>query len=103
MKNLRFPCSYHPDVVYGKSLSAKGKGVCYGRNYGFLVAVSVKSFDFGITPGYSYVRGTKADLYPLIEVNAKTVGIHSGQNPKTVVTDLEISFVREKVKYPKCP
>src|SRR5258708_27014394 len=31
----------------GKSLSAKGKGVCYGHICKFLVAVPVKSFDSG--------------------------------------------------------
>jgi hypothetical protein len=37
----------------------------------------------------------------LTEVNAKTAGIHSDQNPKTAVTDLEINFAGKKVKYPK--
>ncbi len=93
----------HPlHVVHGKSLSAKGKGVCYERNCEFLVAVPVKSFDSGDNNrDLHMLEVTKAGLYPLIEVNAKTAEIHTNQNLKTIVMDLEISFAGKKVKYPK--
>ncbi len=93
----------HPlHVVHGKSLSAKGKGVCYGRNCDFLVAVPVKSFDSGDNNrDLHMLEVTKAGLYPLIEVNAKTSEIHIGPKTKTLVADLEVSFAGKKVNYPK--
>ena len=93
----------HPlHVVHGKSLSAKGKGVCYGHNCEFLVAVPVKSFDSGDNNrDLHMLEVTKAGLYPLIEVTAKTAEIPQGSKPKTVLTDCEIQFAGKKVKYPK--
>ncbi len=95
----------HPlHVVHGKSLSAKGKGVCYNGNCEFLVAVPVKSFDSGDNNrDLHMLEVTKAGLYPLIVVKATTAEIRVSQAPKTIIADLEISFAGEKVKYPKLP
>jgi hypothetical protein len=93
----------HPlHVVHGKSLSAKGKGVCYGGHCDFLVAVPVKSFDSGDNNrDLHMLEVTKAGLYPMIEVKASTAAIHDNPKPKTVVADVEIGFAGKKVKYPK--
>lgn len=93
----------HPlHVVHGKSLSAKGKGVCYGSYCEFLVAVPVKSFDSGDqNRDLHMLEVTKAGLYPLIEVKARTPEIQSGPKTKTVIADLEVSFAGKKVDYPK--
>ncbi len=67
-----------------------------------LVAVPVKSFDSGDNNrDLHMLEVTKAGLYPLIEVNAKTPEIHIDPTTKTLVADLEISFAGKKVKYPK--
>lgn len=93
----------HPlHVVHGKSLSAKGKGVCYGGHCGFLVAVPVKTFDSGDqNRDLHMLEVTRAGLYPLIEVDAKTVEIQTDHPPKTIDADLEVSFAGQKVQYRK--
>jgi hypothetical protein len=93
----------HPlHVVSGKSLSAKGKGVCYGGHCDFLVAVPVKSFDSGDeNRDLHMLEVTRAGLYPLIEVEVETPEIRSGQNPKTVTADFEVDFAGQKVEYQK--
>lgn len=93
----------HPlHVVHGKSFSAKGKGVCYGGHCDFLVAVPVKSFDSGDqNRDLHMLEVTRAGLYPLIEVNAKTAEIQAGHPQKTVSADLEVQFAGQKVEYRK--
>jgi hypothetical protein len=93
----------HPlHVVRGKSLSAKGKGLCDGRHCEFLVAVPVKTFDSGDNNrDLHMLQVTKAGLYPMIEVNAETGEIQEGQKPQTILSDLEITFAGKKVNYPK--
>ena len=93
----------HPlHVVHGKSLSAKGKGVCYGGRCDFLVAVPVKTFDSGDqNRDLHMLEVARAGLYPLIEVKAKTPEIKPGKNPKTIIADLEVDFAGQKVEYPK--
>jgi len=93
----------HPlHVVTGKSSSAKGKGVCYGSHCDFLVAVSVKSFDSGDqNRDLHMLEVTRAGLYPLIEVRAKTPKIPVDPVTKTIDSDLEVSFAGQKVEYKK--
>jgi hypothetical protein len=93
----------HPlHVVNGKSLSAKGKGVCYGDCCDVLVAVPVKSFDSGDeNRDLHMLEVTKAALYPMIEVKAKMPVIRPGQAPKKLVVDLEVDFAGQKVDYQK--
>lgn len=95
----------HPlHVVHGKSFSAKGKGVCYGRHCDFLVAVPVKSFDSGDENRDLHMQEvTRAGLYPLVEVKAQTPEIKPGKNPKTIMADLEVGFAGQKVEYRKVP
>lgn len=92
----------HPlHVVHGKSLSAKGKGVCYDLKCEFLVAVPVKTFDSGDNNrDLHMLEVTKAGLYPMIEVRAKTAGFQADLTPKTIVADLDVSFAGKIVKYP---
>jgi len=93
----------HPlHVVHGKSLSAKGKGVCYGGHCEFLVAVPVKTFDSGDqNRDFHMLEVTRAGLYPLIEVNAKTAEIQTEHPPKAIYADLEVGFAGKKVQYRK--
>ena len=95
----------HPlHVVRGKSLSAKGKGLCDGRHCEFLVAVPVKTFDSGDNNrDLHMLQVTKAGLYPMIQVSAETGEIHDRQKPQTILSDLEVSFAGKKVSYPKTP
>ena len=95
----------HPlHVVHGKSLSAKGKGVCYGSHCDFLVAVPVKTFDSGDqNRDLHMLEVTRAGLYPLIEVKVVTPEIKPGKNPKTLTADLEVGFAGQKVEYRKVP
>lgn len=91
----------HPlHVVRGKSLSAKGKGVCYSGHCEFLVAVPVKSFDSGDNNRDAHMwEVTRAGLYPLIEVRVKIANI-AEKAPKQILADLEIQFNDHKAQYP---
>jgi hypothetical protein len=93
----------HPlHVVHGKTLSAKGKGVCYGNHCDFLVAVPVKSFDSKDENRDLHMQEvTRAGLYPLIEVKARAPEIRFNSKPKTILADLEVDFAGTKVQYPK--
>ena len=94
----------HPlHVVHGKSLSAKGKGVCYSGHCEFLVAVLVNSFDSGDHNRDAHMwEVTRAGLYPLIKVWVK-IGDTGENPPRQVMADLEIEFNGHKAKYPKVP
>jgi hypothetical protein len=93
----------HPlHEVIGKSLSAKGKGVCYYGKCRFLVAVPVKSFDSGDNNrDLHMLQITRGADNPLIEVNTQFETETEGKLPKEVMADLEIQFAGKKVKYPK--
>lgn len=93
----------HPlHVVHGKSLSAKGKGVCYRSNCEFLVVVPVKTFDSGDqNRDLHMLEVTRAGLYPLIEVDAKTAEVQTDHPPKIIYADLEVGFAGQKVQYRK--
>lgn len=88
----------------GKSLSAKGKGVCYASHCDFLVAVPVKTFDSGDeNRDLHMLEVTRAGLYPLIEVRVKTSEIKLDKVPETIDADVEVGFAGQKVEYPKVP
>ena len=86
----------------GKSLSARGKGVCYDGKCRFLVAVPVKSFDSGDSNRDTHMlQITRGADNPLIEVNTQFEAKTDGKLPETVTADLEIQFAGKKVKYPQ--
>lgn len=93
----------HPlHVVHGKSLSAKGKGVCYGGRGDFLVAVPVKSFDSGDqNRDLHMLEVTRAGDHPMIEVRVKIAEFNSASKPKRIVADLKVQFAGRTVEYPK--
>ena len=86
----------------GKSLSAKGKGVCYGEVCKFLIAVPVKSFDSGDSNrDLHMIQTVRGGDNPLIEVNVRfSAAGHKGL-PKVIDADVEISFAGKKFKYSK--
>ena len=95
----------HPlHVVRGKSLSARGKGVCYGGRCEFHLGVLVKSFDSGDSNrDLHMLEVTKAGLYPLIDVKAEMLkqgGKNKGSSSQILV-DATITFAGKTVKYPK--
>ncbi len=92
----------HPlHVVHGKSLSARGKGIREGSHWNFLVAVPVKTFDSGDNNrDLHMLEVTKAGLYPIIQVTARTGEIPANSKPSTLTADLEINFAGKKVKCP---
>ena len=94
----------HPlHVIHGKSLSARGKGVCYSGHCEFLVAVLVNSFDSGDHNRDTHMwEVARAGLYPLIKVWVK-IGDTGGNTAHQVMADLEIEFNGHKAKYPKVP
>jgi hypothetical protein len=86
----------------GKSLSAKGKGVCYGRICKFLVAVPVKSFDSGDgNRDLHMLQTTRGADHPLVKVNVEFTPASLQGLPKVVTADLEIEFAGKKFKYAK--
>jgi hypothetical protein len=95
----------HPlHVVHGKSASARGKGMREGNHWDFLVAVPVKTFDSGDNNrDLHMLEVTKAGLYPMIQVTARTGEIPTASKPATLTADLEIAFAGQKVKYPNVP
>lgn len=90
----------HPlHVVYGKSLSAKGKGECFKGHCDFLVGVLVKSFVSGDdNRDFHMQQITKAGLNPLIEVRAKFSG-DLKEIPPEVLADMEIHFAGKVMEY----
>jgi len=93
----------HPlHVVRGKSLSTRGKGVCYGGHCEFHLGVLVKSFDSGDqNRDLHMLEVTKAGLYPLIDVKAEMVDVSGKKNPQQVLVDATVTFAGKTVKYPK--
>ncbi len=86
----------------GKSLSAKGKGVCYGHICKFLVAVPVKSFDSGDgNRDLHMLQITRGGDFPRIEVNVQFVQESLKGLPKVITADLEVQFAGKKFKYLK--
>ena len=92
----------HPfHVVRGKSLSARGKGVCYGGRCEFLVAVPVKSFDSkDNNRDLHMLQVTKAALFPLIEVTVEMKENTKKQAPGQVSADIKVKFAGKTLKYP---
>ncbi|HUO58962.1 MAG TPA: hypothetical protein VMV05_12370 [bacterium] len=93
----------HPlHVVHGKSLSTRGKGVCYGGHCEFHLGVLVKSFDSGDENRDLHMfEVTKAGLYPLIDVKAEMPDVSGKRNPPQVLVDATVTFAGKTVKYPK--
>ena len=91
----------HPlHTVHGKSLSAKGKGVCYGRDCDFLVAVPVKSFDSGDNNRDLHMLQTvRAGTYPMIQVHVKVVGGLEKKTPKKLTIKAVVGFAGKEATY----
>ena len=95
----------HPlHTALGKSLSAKGKGVCYGDGHcEFLVAVPVKTFDSGDNNrDLHMLEVTKAALFPMVTVTVDWKDRGTGF-PRSLVADVNVSFAGKTVEYPKLP
>jgi hypothetical protein len=93
----------HPlHVVHGKSLSARGEGVCYeDGNCRFLVAVPVKTFDSGDNNRDLHMQEvTRAGLNPLIKVNVEMAQKGELKASQQMTADAEIEFAGKKAKYP---
>jgi hypothetical protein len=86
----------------GKSLSAKGTGVCYGNVCKFLIAVPVKSFDSGDgNRDLHMIQTVRGGDNPLVEVKVQfSAAGHKGL-PKVIEADVEIHFAGKKFKYSK--
>ncbi|HEY5039187.1 MAG TPA: YceI family protein [bacterium] len=94
----------HPfHVVHGKSLSARGEGVCYEDGIcRFLVAVQVKSFDSGDNNRDLHMQEvTRAGLNPLIKVTVEMAQRGELKASQQLAADAEIGFAGKKAKYPK--
>jgi len=93
----------HPlHVVHGKSISAKGKGVCYSGHGDFHLGVLVKSFDSGDgNRDLHMLEVTRAGLYPLIDVKAKLADIGGKKAPQELTADVTIQFAGKTKEYPK--
>src|SRR5579859_2397745 len=94
----------HPfHTVHGKSLSARGKGLCYPDGVcKFLVAVPVRSFDSGDKNRDLHMQEvTRAGLNPLIKVNVEIAKIADQKAPQQLTADVEIEFAGKKAQYPK--
>ena len=94
----------HPlHVVHGKSLTARGKGVCYSGHYGFHVGVLVNSFDSGDkNRDLHMLQVTKAGLHPLIDVKADLAEKDGKITlPGQVTADFTIQFAGKTVEYPQ--
>jgi hypothetical protein len=102
--DISYTVSHPLHVVHGKSLSARGKGVCYGNHCEFLVAVPVNTFDSGDHNRDAHMwEVTRAGLYPLIQVRAKTGGKDGAAAPKQLLADLEVQFNGHTKTYNKVP
>jgi hypothetical protein len=98
---ITYTVSHPLHVVHGKSLTARGKGVCYGGHCEFHIGVLVKSFDSGDNNrDLHMLQITRGGLYPLIDVVAEMAEIHE-KVPKQAMADLTIQFAGKTVKYPK--
>jgi hypothetical protein len=96
----------HPlHVVHGKSLSARGEGVCYPDGIcQFLVAVPVKSFDSGDNNRDLHMQEvTRAGLNPLIKVDVEIDRMADQKAPQSLSANVEIEFAGKKAAYPKVP
>jgi hypothetical protein len=93
----------HPlHIVHGKSLSAKGKGVCYSHNCQFLVGVRVDSFDSGDkNRDYHMLEVTRAGTYPLIKVQVEMPEGMPKTAPKQMIVDAVVEFAGKKATYGK--
>src|SRR5208282_2158168 len=89
-------------VVRGKTISAKGKGVCYSGHGDFHLGVLVKSFDSGDGNRDTHMwEVTRAGLYPLIDVKAKLADIGGKKAPQELTADVTIQFAGKTKEYPK--
>ena len=93
----------HPlHVVHGKSISARGKGVCYSGHGDFHLGVLVKSFDSGDSNrDLHMLEVTRAGLYPLIDVKARVTDAGGKQVPGELTADVTIQFAGKTKEYPK--
>ena len=93
----------HPlHIVHGKSLKARGKGVCYSGHGDFHLGVLVKSFDSGDNNrDLHMLEVTRAGLYPLIDVKVKLADIGGKKAPQELSADVTIQFAGKTKEYPK--
>ncbi len=91
----------HPlHTVHGKSLSARGKGVCCGGGWQFLVAVPVKSFESGDNNrDLHMLQAVRAGTYPMVEVLAKVTGGLEPKVPKRLKVDALVKFAGKEITY----
>jgi hypothetical protein len=92
----------HPlHEVIGKSVSARGKGICKKGDCQFLVAVPVKSFDSGDgNRDLHMLQITRGVDFPLIQVNTQFMA-NTAQLPRTITADWVIQFAGKKATYPQ--
>jgi len=93
----------HPlHVVHGKTMSARGKGVCYSGHGDFHLGVLVKSFNSGDNNrDLHMLEVTRAGLYPLIDVKVKLADIGGKKAPQELTADVTIQFAGKTKEYPK--
>jgi hypothetical protein len=91
----------HPlHTVHGKSLSAKGKGVCYARVCEFLVAVPVKSFDSGDNNrDLHMLQVVRAGTYPMAQVHVKIIDGQEKKVPKKLKVEAIVDFAGKQTTY----
>jgi hypothetical protein len=86
----------------GKSLLAKGKGVCYKGNFQFLVAVPVKSFDSGDNNRDLHMwEVAREGTYPMVVVKAQLLPIGGQAVPREFLADVIVDFAGQEKTYPK--
>lgn len=84
----------------GKSLSAKGKGVCYKGNFQFLVAVPVKSFDSGDNNRDLHMwEVTREGTYPMVVVKAQVSPVPGSAVPSCLFVDATVDFAGQEKTY----
>lgn len=93
----------HPlHIVHGKSLTARGKGVCYKGFCEFHVGVLVKSFESGDgNRDFHMLQVVKAGLYPLIDVKAGLTETELKKLPGPIEADFLVQFAGQTVKIPR--
>jgi hypothetical protein len=89
--------------VSGKSLSAKGKGVCYKGNFQFLVAVPVKSFDSGDNNrDLHMMEVTRAGTYPMVVVKVQVLPNDPEPTaPTELFVNATVDFAGQEAVYQK--
>jgi hypothetical protein len=95
----------HPlHTVHGKSLSARGKGVCYGRDCDFLVAVPVKSFDSGDqNRDFHMLQTVRAGTFPMVQVHVKVADGRGAGSPQIIKVVAAVEFAGKKHVYRDVP